>query len=353
MNRVSATADKEMKRIPFQMSIDLCGRVLVVDDLEANVALVGRVLVADGFEVCSTNRAEDALDAVRREQPDVILMDVRMPGSTGFELCRALKQDAATRLIPIVLMTAATERQDRLQAIEAGADEFVAKPLNVEELRARLRSLVKLKRFTDDLESAEQVIVSLALTIEARDTYTEGHCQRLAQYGAAMGAALGLQADDLKALQRGAYLHDVGKIAISDAILLKSGPLTRSEFEEMKKHPLIGARLCGELRSLARVRPIVRWHHERLDGSGYPDGLKGDAIPLLAQITGVVDVYDALTTPRPYRGAMAHAQASAILYDEVARGWRRRDLVDTFLTLVESRQFDTTDVVGVMRGGAK
>ena len=314
----------------------LYGRVLVVDDLEGNIALVGRVLVPDGFEVCSTQHADEVLESVRREQPDVILMDVRMPGTSGFDLCRALKGNAATRLIPVVLMTAVTDREDRMQAIEAGADDFVAKPLNVEELKARLRSLVRLKRFTDDLESAEQVIVSLALTIEARDAYTEGHCQRLAQYGTALGTALGLPPDDLQALQRGAYLHDVGKIGIPDALLMKPGTLTAEEFAEMKKHPLIGARLCGELRSLARVRPIVRWHHERLDGSGYPDGLTGDAIPLLAQITGVVDVYDALTTRRPYRPALTHADACAVLRQEVARGWRRGDLVDALIALVES-----------------
>ena len=345
MNGSAARADKsDEARMPHPSH--LYGRVLVVDDLEANVALIGRILVPEGFEVCATLRAEDVLDAVRRDQPDVILMDVRMPGSTGFDVCRALKRNPATRLIPLVLMTAATEREDRLEAIEAGADEFVAKPLNVEELRARLRSLVQLKRFTDDLESAEQVIVSLALTIEARDIYTDGHCQRLAQYATAMGAVLGLGPDDLQALQRGGYLHDVGKIGIPDAILLKPGTLTPPEFEEMKKHPLIGARLCGELRSLARVRPIVRWHHERLDGSGYPDGLKGDDIPLVAQITGVVDVYDALTTKRPYRPALAHADACAILRQEVARGWRRRDLVDALITLVESGRLGVSQAVG-------
>ena len=327
----------------------LYGRVLVVDDLEGNITLVGRVLVPDGFEVCATQRAEEVLESVRREQPDVILMDVRMPGISGFELCRALKANAATRLIPIVLMTAVTDREDRMHAIEAGADDFVAKPLNVEELKARLRSLVRLKRFTDDLESAEQVIVSLALTIEARDAYTEGHCQRLVQYGTALGAALGLAPDDLQALQRGAYLHDVGKIGIPDAVLMKPGTLTAEEFAEMKKHPLIGARLCGELRSLARVRPIVRWHHERLDGSGYPDGLRGDAIPLLAQITGVVDVYDALTTRRPYRPALTHADACAVLRQEVARGWRRGDLVDALVELVESGRCALAEYAAVGR----
>jgi putative two-component system response regulator len=194
--------------------------------------------------------------------------------------------------------------------------------------------LLRIKGYTDELDSAESVIVSLALTIEARDSTTEGHCQRLAQYASGLGLALGLNEDDLSALARGGFLHDVGKIGIPDAVLLKRGPLTHDEYELIKQHPVVGERLCGELRSLRKVRPIVRHHHERLDGSGYPDGLRGDAIPLLAQIIGVVDVFDALTTDRPYRAAMPIAVAAEELRSEVARGWRRESLVATFLDQV-------------------
>jgi putative two-component system response regulator len=257
-----------------------------------------------------------------------------MPGHDGFSICRALKQEPSTTLIPVVLMTAANDPTDRLQAIEAGADDFVTKPLHREELIARLRSLVRLKRFTDDLDRAEDVIVSLAMTIEARDSYTEGHCQRLASSGVALGRALGLPDDDIDALRRGGYMHDLGKIAVRDSVLLKAGQLTRSEYDEMKQHPIVGDRLCGELRSLRRVRGIVRHHHERLDGSGYPDGLRGDTIPLLAQIIGLVDVYDALTTARPYRTPMSSDEACEQLFEEAARGWRRRDLVEAFVGLV-------------------
>jgi len=310
------------------------GRVLVVDDHDANVALIGRLLVAAGFEVRATLQAQDALAAVAREQPDVVLMDVRMPRHSGFELCQALKRNVTTKLIPVVLMTASADRTDRLAAIEAGADDFVTKPLHVEELRARLRSLVRVKRFTDDLENAEQVILSLALTVEARDSYTEGHCQRLASYGVALGTAIGLDRPDLNALYRGGYLHDIGKIAIPDAILQKPSSLTPEEFDIMRTHPVIGERLCGDLRSLVRVRPIVRHHHERFDGSGYPDGLNGDAIPLLAQIIGIVDVFDALTSDRPYRRALPPAAACQELQHEATMGWRRPDLVNAFIRLV-------------------
>ena len=237
-------------------------------------------------------------------------------------------------MIPVVLVTSLDDSASRIRGIEAGADDFVSKPFNPLELRARIRSLLRIKCYSDDLESAESVIVSLALTIEARDSTTGGHCQRLARYGSALGRALGLDEDDVSALARGGFLHDVGKVGIPDAVLLKRGPLTPDEYELIKAHTVIGDRLCGELRLLRRVRPIVRHHHERLDGSGYPDGLRGDAIPLVAQIMGIVDVFDALTTERPYRAALPVAWAAEELRREVARGWRRADLVATFLDQV-------------------
>ena len=304
--------------------------MLAIDDMPQNLRLLRRLLDAGEVHVVE---ATDAVDAVRitvEHAPDVILMDIRMPLRDGFDACRELKANAATRLIPVVLMTAETDVADRLRAIEAGADDFVTKPLNGVELNARLKSLARVKRFTDDLEHAEQLILSLALTIEARDAYTEGHCQRLARYATAIGSALGLDDEDIRALHRGAYLHDLGKIAIPDAILLKAGALTPDEIRVMQSHPVIGERLCQQLRTLTPVRPIIRSHHERLDGSGYPDGLSGDDVPLLAQITAIVDVFDALTTERPYRRAMTFEQALRALDEEVERGLHQRMLLDAF-----------------------
>jgi putative two-component system response regulator len=295
-----------------------------------NLRLLRRLLDISEVEVVE---AADAVDAVRitvEHAPDVILMDIRMPQRDGFDACRELKTNPATRLTPVVLMTAETDMADRLRAIESGADDFVTKPLNRVELTARLKSLARVKRFTDDLEHAEQIIISLALTIEARDAYTEGHCQRLARYATGIGRAIGLGADDIQALHRGAYLHDLGKIAIPDAILLKAGSLSGEERRVMQSHPVVGERLCQQLRTLAPVRPIIRSHHERLDGSGYPDGLAGDDVPLLAQITGVVDVFDALTTERPYRRALSFEGALATLQEEVTRGLHDAELADVF-----------------------
>ena len=308
-------------------------RVLVVDSAEANGALVTSVLTPVGYLVERAADGLDALERVRRDPPDLILLDVMMPTLNGFDVCRRLKDDPATRLVPIVLMTARHQSEDRIQAIDAGADDFISMPCNAHELRARVQSLIRLKRYTDDLDTAEAVILSLALTIEARDSSTTGHCQRLARYASRLGRHLGLSEADVAVLSRGGFLHDVGKVGIPDAILLKPGRLTRAEYDVMKQHAAIGDRLCGDLRSLRRVRPIVRHHHERLDGSGYPDGLRGDAIPLLAQIIAVADVFDALTTARPYKPAQQVGPACDELMREAARGWHRSDLVEAFVSL--------------------
>ena len=313
------------------------GSVLIVDDIAGNARLIASLLAPDGHAVRAAPDGAEALQLIRADPPDLVLMDVMMPQMDGFEACRAIKQDRSTRLIPVVLVTSLDDTASRIRGIEAGADDFISKPFNAPELRARVRSLLRIKGYTDELDSAESVIVSLALTIEARDSTTDGHCQRLAQYAFALGQRLGLNEDDLSALARGGYLHDVGKIGIPDAVLLKRGPLTPEEYALIKQHPVVGERLCGELRSLRKVRPIVRHHHERLDGSGYPDGLRGDAIPLLAQIMGIVDVFDALTSDRPYRAALPIASAVEELRSEVTRGWRRAGLVATFLDQVECR----------------
>jgi len=309
-------------------------RVLVVDDSESIRLLFQRLLVTEGHEVVSASDGLAALEAVSEHQPDVILLDVAMPSMDGLEVCRRLKADPATRLTPIVLVTGQAELSDRLRGLEAGADEILEKPVHPHELRARVRSLARMKYLIDALDSAEAAFMALALTIEARDPMTIGHCERLAKHAVRLGRVLGLPEEDLDALHRGGYLHDLGKVGVPDHVLLKPGRLTAEEFELMKRHPEIGENLCAPLQSLRRVRPIVRSHHERLDGSGYPDRLCGDAIPLLAQIVGVVDVFDALTSCRPYRGALKPQQAARHLLDEVDHGRLSRTFVEAFLDTV-------------------
>jgi putative two-component system response regulator len=332
---------------------DLPGRIVVADDDPANVAVLERWLRRDGHVVYRAFNGDEAMAIVAQQQPDLVLLDVRMPKQTGFDVCRALKRDAATRLIPVVLVTALPNAGDKIEGIEAGADDFLTKPINPPELQARVRSLLRLKRHTDDLDSAEAVIFSLALTIEARDAFTEGHCQRLSTYATALGQALRLSADDLQVLRNGGVLHDIGKVGVPDAILLKRGALTRDEFEIMKQHTVIGDRLCGTLRSLKRTRPIVRHHHERLDGSGYPDGLRGEEIPLLAQIIGVVDVFDAVAEARPYKPAATLDHACRELELEATHGWKRADLVGEFLALVRDGRIAIGRDAAAAGGGAR
>jgi putative two-component system response regulator len=312
------------------------GKVVVIDDVEENLELITDVLDRDGYTVVGAPDGAAGLDLVLRERPDLVLTDVVMPHMNGFELCRRLKDDRDTRLIPVVLVTGLAERADRIEGINAGADDFLTKPFDAHELRARVRSLVRLKRFTDDLDRADSVILSLGLTVEARDRYTMGHCERMARFGGAFGVHLKLSDEETSALHRGGYLHDVGKVGIPDAILMKSGPLEPGERALMQKHPVIGEGLCGDLRLLKPVRPIVRWHHERLDGTGYPDRLRGDTIPLLAQMMGIVDVFDALTTDRVYRNRLSWEDACHVLQQEVARGWRSAHLVGEFIALCRS-----------------
>jgi putative two-component system response regulator len=310
-------------------------RVLIVDDSPQQIALLERVLTAEGYRCVSVTDGRDAFAICAGGGADVVLTDLNMPEIDGLTVCRQLKASPETCFIPVLIMTGAANRQSHLQALEAGADDFLMKPLALPELRARVGSSIKMKRFVDELDNAAASIVALGATIEARDRYTNGHCQRLAGYASALGARAGVDAHGVRALQQGGYLHDLGKIAIPDAVLFKPGPLTLDEFELIKSHPLVGDRICGPLRSLDRVRSIIRSHHERLDGRGYPDGLRGGAVPLLAQIAGIADVYDALTTERGYRSALSHPVALQMLFDEARAGKHDLTLLNEFVAVLE------------------
>lgn len=320
------------------------GKVLVVDDYEPNLRGLGQLLERANYTVFTAANGADALTLVKRERPDLILLDVMMPGVSGLDVCAEIKHNPDTCLTPVVLISGAQERRTVIAGLDAGADDFLNKPIDPEELYTRVRSLMRLKRVTDDLESAESLFLTLGRVIEARDPYTEGHCERLAEYATALGRRLELEQADIDALYRGAFLHDVGKIAVSDRVLLKKGKLTKNEYALMKRHPVIGDELCATVRSLDRVRPIVRHHHERLDGRGYPDGLSGAAIPLLAQIVAVVDVFDALTTDRPYRKALPTLTAYKMLRDDARNGWCHASLVDSFIDMHQAAETERNRV---------
>jgi putative two-component system response regulator len=319
--------------------------VLVVDDDPANRELLENILSQTGFNVALAEDGIAALVEFERTSPDLVLLDVQMPKLDGFEVCRKLKSNSRTRLTPVVLVTALSAVQDRVHGLEAGADDFLIKPVDRSELLARVRSLLSLKAFTDELEQAETVLFSLAQSIEGKDPYTEGHCQRLSDYSSYLGERMGLPLEQITALRRAGVVHDIGKIAVPDAILLKPAKLTPEEFKVMQQHPLVGERICSPLKSFRLVLPIIRHHHEKLDGTGYPDGLKGDQIPLTARILQVVDVFDALTTVRPYKRALSISEALEVMDEEVKKGWWETDIFAQFVHLVEGLK-DLTLMIG-------
>ena len=310
--------------------------ILIADDIEANRELLTEILSTDRYRIVQAEDGEQAMQLLEEGEIDLALLDVMMPGRSGFAVCRALKSNPDTRLIPVVMLTSLSASEDRVQGIESGADDFLNKPVNKEELLARVRSLLKLKQFTDELEHAENVLFALALSIEAKDPYTEGHCDRLSESSEALAKRLSLSEEELIALRRGGIIHDIGKVAVPDQILLKPGPLTPEERKVMQRHTIVGAGICSPLKSFRSVVPIIRHHHEKIDGSGYPDGLKGDAVPLTARILQTVDIYDALTTDRPYRKAMAPDRAFALMREEVKRGWWDGALVDELEAMVQA-----------------
>jgi len=312
--------------------------ILVVDDNVVSAALLKEMLASRGYQTVAVQNAAAAEAEIRREAPDLILLDVVMPGKSGYELCRELKEDSKTRLIPIVMITGLSAREDRLRGIEAGADDFLTKPISAEELFARVSSLLKLKEFTDELETADSVLCTLGLSVEARDPYTEGHCERLARNATDLGRFLGVDEESIVALQRGGYLHDLGKIAVPDEILKKGSDLTPAEWEIMKQHPVTGETICRPLKSLRLVLPIIRYHHEHSDGSGYPDGLREGEIPLLPRILQVADIYDALRTTRPYKPALGHEQAAITMRDEARSGLWDEELVSEFFSMLDKRR---------------
>ena len=308
--------------------------VLVADDNEPNRELLASVLSAEGYRVICAEDGEGALKLIRSQSVDVALLDVLMPKQSGYAVCRSAKSAPETCLIPIVLVTALKDDDDRINGAMCGADDFLSKPVNRHELLARVNSLGRLKQFTDEMDNAESVLSSLALSIEAKDPYTEGHCDRLSKYSVALAERMALHKELQTALRRGGLVHDIGKLSIPESILLKPGPLSPKERKIMEQHTVIGERICAPLKSFRHVLPIIRHHHEKWNGSGYPDGLKGEEIPLTARILQITDIYDALTTDRPYRKAFPSEKAFAIMREEVERGWWDPSILEGFESLV-------------------
>ncbi len=311
--------------------------IVAIDDEPSAIAVLKAACEIAGFKLDYANDPRKGLALVREQEPDVVLLDVMMPELNGFDVCAQLKNDPDTHLIPIILITALDSRDDRIRGIEAGCDDFVSKPFDRLELTTRACSLARLRRLTADLDDAEKILASIAKNVEAKDENTGEHCERLTRIGSAFGEYLGLAGPDIKALARAGILHDIGKIGIPDAVLLKKGQLNPEEWDIMRRHPVIGAELLAPLHSMRRVVPIVRHHHESWNGKGYPDGLAGEDIPLIARVFSLVDAFDALTTERPYKRALSIEETFDVLNKECGAGKWDPELLRKFTQFIMSR----------------
>jgi putative two-component system response regulator len=345
---------KLQNRVPRVRNLDLLNtpltdpkpsKLLIVDSSEPNRSTLRAALGELEHELIEAETTSQAISAISLHKIDLVLIDSSAPELGGAEFCRMLKKTSATQFLPVFVMAPSEDVDNEVRAIDAGADEFLTRPLRPRSICARIQASLRHKAMIDSLDDSETVLFSLAQSVEERDPDLGQHCQRLALIAAAMGVTLGLPPHDVLALQRGGYLHDIGKVAVPDQILFKAGRLNPEEWEIMKSHAERGERICSSMRSLAPVLPIIRHHHERWDGSGYPDGLKGEQIPLLARILQIADIYDSLTTARPYKPAFNSDEAIQILNSEAQRGWRDPTLVATFSDVLPMfRTFTPPDV---------
>ena len=311
-------------------------RILIVDDNKVNIELLRAQLKPYNYLLDTALDGEEALLKIAKDPPDMVLLDLMMPKISGYEVCRSIKQNKATQFVPVIVITALQELDDKLKAIELGADDFLVKPFNKLELITRIKSLLRMKELHDDLDTSESILFSLAEALEAKDIYTRGHSERVARHSAVIATQMGLPAHEVEVIRKGGLLHDIGKIGVREDILLKPGRLTDEELEHVKSHPKRGFDICQPLKSLEEILPCIRSHHERIDGGGYPDGLKEDDIPLKGMILAVADAFDAMTTNRPYRKALPIDTAVKIFEDELSSGQWNPDIVRVFLQIVRS-----------------
>lgn len=321
-------------------------RILVVDDDASVRTLLRRLLERAGYSVEEAATAEAGFATIRSAPPDLVFLDLQLPDRSGHSVLEELRSDPATRLLPVVMLTGFASSEEKVRAYELGVTDFLAKPFSPEELLPRVRSLVLLKQFADEHEHASTVILTLARTIEARDPYTAGHSGRVAEYAERVAVRMGVDEATLLDMRRGALFHDLGKVVIPDTVLLKPGPLTAEERVIIQRHPVVGAELLAPMRTMRKTIPIVRAHHERLDGSGYPDGIDGSALPLAIRIVTVADVFDALTTARAYRPALGIEHAYEILDEGVRDGWWDGEVLRELKVSVAETGMQTAPEIG-------
>ncbi len=321
-------------------------RVLIVDDEPVQRALEREILEPPRYQTVEASNGAEALDLITQHDFDAVVLDKRMPGMDGEEVIRRIREDLGEAMLPIIMVTGSSTSEILPAGLRAGATDFIRKPYNHEEFLARVDSAINRKRLTDQLDSAEAVLFALARMVEAKDGDTGDHCTRLTHLALRFGHELGLDAEQLLALRRGGVLHDIGKLGIPDRILLKPGALDNAEWAIMRSHTVIGERLCGALKSFRLTVQIIRSHHERWDGSGYPDALAGKDIPLLARVFQICDIFDALSHPRSYKPGLPRAEVLRVLREESERGWRDPELMRIFVDMLE-REPSICDVPGM------
>lgn len=312
--------------------------ILVVDDMPFNLEVMEGILCREGYQVITASGASEALKLIEERPVDLAILDVMMPGMNGFDLCRKLKSLAGKKFFPVVLVTALNELDDKITGLEAGADDFLTKPFHTIELITKLRSLLRLKKLQGELDHSEDVILTLAIAIEAKDPYTKGHSERVGKLSTEFAAYIGLSAEEQALLYKAGILHDIGKIGVDNHILHKKDNLTDDELRSIREHSLIGEQICKPLQSARLILPVIRHHHERWDGTGFPDGLRGNEIPFFARIITVTDTFDAMVTMRPYRAAFSREEALMIMEREKLEDQWDPDLIDKFIRMMRERQ---------------
>ena len=309
--------------------------ILVADDNEVNIHLIQAQLGNQGYQIAVAMDGQEALDQAYAIMPDLILLDVMMPKMDGYEVCHKLKNDYRTLFIPIVMLTALSDMQDKIKALEMGADDFITKPFNKLELRTRVKSLIRIKQLHDELENSADVIGAMILALEAKDTYTKGHSERVADLAVRLSQKIGLDESCQKRLHRAGLLHDIGKIGTSESILHKEDKLTEEEINHVKEHTEWGHKILSPLKSMAPLLNIVRSYHERCDGKGYPDGLTREQIPLEARVLAIADTYDSMTSDRPYRKGVPHDEVLRKMTEFKGTGQFDDEILTQFLEMMK------------------
>ncbi|MBI5886681.1 MAG: response regulator [Deltaproteobacteria bacterium] len=321
--------------------------ILLVDDFVEHLELMTEILEGHGFRVVASTDANAVLARLDELCPDIAVLDVMMPIMNGYELCRRLKAHFGKRYFPVILVTGLSQLDDKLTGLEAGADDFFSKPFNTKEVTAKIRSLLRLKMLQDELDHTEDMIFTLATAVEAKDNYTRGHSERVSVLSGRMARIIGLAEKEITNIRKGGILHDIGKIGVHEDILHKKNALTGEELAVIRRHPVTGTEICKPLRTLRHIMPAIRHHHERWDGLGYPDALSGDAIPLMGQIVGIADSFDAMVSIRPYRAGLSVEESLRVMQDEVNAGQWNPVLLNRFINIIKSGQVEIHALYGM------